>query len=377
MAAVQAALSARVRGFVSRWRLPTPKSRPNIRSMSDQPKQNKIQFDLGGKRKVIAIDEQAEANKFYNWFRTARGARAVGGVWVTMAATGALYHVAPHWFMLKYVKDIYQNYTKGFKTKVRENMLTLINEVTVDMEMSEKEVRSVDVFVSMVTEPWAWGELGQDVLLGFPEYFYYDSTEEVPVDRMRIGVVHDSGTGGHLLKRSQAESEACSEFAASMILSNDAKMFSIAREFWRAKYTPFYLHSAITAFFIFFNYRVARLMNRKLDLFKRPPLVRGLGYLAILPWVFLTFLLVKDAVTRMVERDLDRAAAGLGPRYAAGGEEFYSKQLQRNRALRALEGEAGADRYTGRGELAPGWVRTKHTRLQDRIDICRSQIKEN
>ena len=106
-------------------------------------------------------------------------------------------------------------------------------------------------------------------------------------------MVHDSGTGGHLLKRSQAESEACSEFAASMILSDDAKMFSIAREFWRAKYTPFYLHSAITAFFIFFNYRVARLMNRKLDLFKRPPLVRGLGYLAILPWVFLTFLLVK------------------------------------------------------------------------------------
>ena len=88
-------------------------------------------------------------------------------------------------------------------------------------------------------------------------------------------------------------------------------------------------------------------------------------------------MVLQDAVTRMVERDLDRAAAGLGPRYAAGGEEFYSKQLQRNRALRALEGEAGADRYTGRGELSPGWVRTKHTRLQDRIDICRRQIKGN
>ena len=62
------------------------------------------------------------------------------------SALGALYQIAPHWFFLNKVKDIYQSFSKGFPT-LKEEMLNLINEVTVDMKLSEYQVKSLKLFV--------------------------------------------------------------------------------------------------------------------------------------------------------------------------------------------------------------------------------------
>ena len=95
------------------------------------------------------------------------------------SALGALYQIAPHWFFLNKVKDIYQSFSKGFPTLIKEEMLNLINEVT---------VKSVKLFVLTLTEPHAWGVLGRDALVGFPEFYYWKERSEVPFEQMRFNI---------------------------------------------------------------------------------------------------------------------------------------------------------------------------------------------
>jgi len=284
---------------------------------------------------------------------------------------GALYHVVPHWFFLDKVKGIYQGYSKGFPSKVKDEMLRLINEVTVDMKLGDDEVKSVDVFVLTLTEPLAWGELGRDALLGFPEFYYWSGRHDVPIGQMRFGAMLDTGSSS-LLSPGQLESEAASSFCSSMILSRNAKKFSIARELERTRLQPFMTQGMFSFTFILLTYNTARIINKKLGLFRRPPLIRGIAYLGLLPTMVISYLVVKDAYSRYIDKELDRRAAGVNPEFAAGGVEYYNKLLQRNMALRELEGDGGKARYTGNGEMMQGIIRVKHAGIQERRDICAS-----
>ena len=57
-----------------------------------------------------------------------------------------------------------------------------------------------------------------------------------------------------------------------------------------------------------------------------------------------------QAVTAVI-KELDRAAASLGPEYSAGGVEYYTKILESNMALRELQGEAGRAKYNRHGDI--------------------------
>lgn len=125
--------------------------------------QRRGKFEIGGKKETFkVIDTQVEANKAFGFFSTLKGQKLVGGMWMVGSALGALYQIAPHWFFLNKVKDIYQSFSKGFPTLIKEEMLNLINEVTVDMK------------------------LGRDALVGFPEFYYWKERSEVPFEQMRF-----------------------------------------------------------------------------------------------------------------------------------------------------------------------------------------------
>ena len=140
--------------------------------------QRRGKFEIGGKKETFkVIDTQVEANKAFGFFSTLKGQKLVGGMWMVGPALGALYHIAPHWFFLNKVKDIYQSFSTGFPTLIKEEMLNLINEVT---------VKSVKLFVLTLKEPHTWGVLGRDTLVGFPEFYYWKERSEVPFEQMRF-----------------------------------------------------------------------------------------------------------------------------------------------------------------------------------------------
>jgi len=338
--------------------------------MSDKQKESPIKFEVGG-QKIQAVDVQAEANKFYNYFSTLKGQKIVGGVWMAGSALGLMYQFAPHWFFLEQVKHIYQSYTNGLPSKVKDEMMDLIKKVTEDMKLSKEELNCIDVFVLTMTEPFAWGDLSRHGLVGFPQYYHWEDSEEVPISKMRFGAVLDTGSNA-MLTQSQLDSEAAKSFCSSMILSEEAKKFSIAREIERLRVQPFLMHGSVSFCFILLTYNIARAINKKFNMFKKPPLVRGIAYLSILPSMTLAYLLTKDAANRMFDIELDRRAAQISPAYAAGGVEYYEKVMQRNIALRELDRENGSSMYTRKGEVVDGVVRFKKASLTARKEVCAS-----
>ena len=253
------------------------------RNFADKPKEPAIKFNVTeeGLEKALKNDPQKNANTFYNWFSTVKGQKIVGSFWIAVSISGALYHVAPHWFFLDQIKALYQSYTNGFRTAVQQEMLELINEVTKDMKLTDEEVSSLGIFVSN-GQLYGWGELGRNGMVAFPATFHYKSLSEVPLERMRIGMTTSGSEEGNL-KESQIASEAGQSFAASLVLSDDAKRFAIAREIERTKMQPFIFHGTISTCIILLNYNLARIINKRLDLFKRPPMFRMYLYLGLLP----------------------------------------------------------------------------------------------
>ena len=177
-----------------------------------------------------------------------------------------------------------------------------------------------------------------------------------------------------MLSPAQLESEAASSFCSSLLLPTDAKKFSIAREMERMKLQPYGMHGSFSFTFILLTYNISRVINKKLELFKKPPVVRGIAYVGLLPTMVLSYFLVRDTYNRHVDKELDRRAAQISPVYAAGGVQYYDTMLQRNIALRELEGDRGKSKYTGKGDLVEGIVRFKQASIHDRRDVCKSYL---
>ena len=308
---------------------------------------------------------QERANSFYNWFRTVKGQKTVGGFWIGLSALGALYHLAPHWFFMNQVKSIYQSYNKGFKTPVRNELLKLLNEVVNDMGLSDEEVDHLSVFIGNMTEPYGWGELGKESLIGIPDHFHFTTVEDVPMERMRIGESHGSGDENILLTGSQIESEPGQMFANALVMTDKAKKFALAREVERTRLVPYMTHSVFSFSFILLLYNAARIVNKRAGLMGRPPLFRGVMYLSILPTFIFTYLLVKDTYTRRVDKvschtschtSCHSCHQGAGP----GGRVPGSRVLRwRSGVLHQDPGEQhgaeGAAGGGGKGEVQQTW----------------------
>jgi len=366
----------RLRQICQKFQIPRCMTR---RQMSEKGQNQAMKFDIGSgdKKQTFTImdgqEQQRVANSYYNWFSTAKGQKVVGSIWIGLSAAGALYHVVPQWFFLPQIRGIYQSYSKGFKTQVRNELLELLNVVAKDMDLSDDEISSLTVFVTTTTEPNGWGELGKESILGIPEYFHYTSGNDVPMDKMRIGETHASGSENLLLNQSQIESEQGKSFEEALVLSDNAKKFAIAREIGRTQYTPFMMHGVFAFCFIGLTYNIARIINKQLQFHRRPPLIRGMMYVSLLPTIIFSYFFTKDTYNRHVEKSLDKKAAGVSLEYCAGGFEYYNKMLQRNIALRHFQGDAGRNKYTGKGELIQGIIRLKTAPITERRDICAKQ----
>jgi len=343
--------------------------------MSEKGKEQALKFDInvGGKKQTYeVVNAEKQAHSFYNWFSTLKGQKVVGSIWIGLSAFGALYHLAPHWFFLNQIKSIYQSYNKGFKTQVQNEMLDLLNTVVTDMNLSDQETQSLNVFISSLSEPNGWGELGKNCLLGYPDYFHYNSTEDVPMNQMRIGT-HATGAGNSNLTGGQIESPLGKSFAESLVLTDNAKKFAFAREIERTRTQPFMTHGVFSFCYILLTYNLARILNKRLELLKRPPLFRGLMYMGLWPFMVFGYFMTKDAYNRHMEKALDKSAAGISPDYSQGGVEYYNKILQRNVSIREFQGESGRSLYTGKGDVIQGIIRVKSPNITDRRDICGQQ----
>lgn len=187
-------------------------------------------------------------------------------------------------------------------------------------------------------------------LIGIPHSFSYQNTADLDMSQ----VISDYSNFSNMDSVNQGK------FLNSLILSDNAKRFALARElhFIHSKYV--HVDGLIPLAMGGVGVMSAVLMNRSryfgFTRTKRP--------FRILVYVAIAFSVVNlsQQLLKFYFKDLhlksDREAANMGKDYVMGGIEYTGKVIKRNQLLRELSGKSGGETYTPLGDEIPGYFST-------------------
>lgn len=243
-------------------------------------------------------------------------------------------------------------------------MLQVLGEVPVPLKKSSlrfdrrEMIDRIALFTTKKLDPVSGGTVNftTNAIIGLPLHFQYKSLSDIDLDRLQsrytLHVDWDSFSG--------------ERFCKSIVLSDSAKAFVIAREVMMVK-SHHIVGTAVLksvfgfgTFFLWYFLEKGLALDRRLKAFGRmgvAGLVGGFGYIM--------YASVSDLYQCWVERGADRAAAKLGWSYAQGGREFYTQTLQRNKALRKLLEIEGERLFTLHGNER-SMIRRRHLQLTER-----------
>lgn len=162
--------------------------------------------------------------------------------------------------------------------------------------------------------------------------------------------------------------------ASSLLLSDGAQKFAIAREISQCSKNLVTTHAALNGASLLALYFLSYQFNRKAKLFNRPLKLRLVLYTLLGGIVGTMWMFLKDFTTYQSELQADEEAASVSEEYARGALEFYNKTLQRNIALRSLLGSEGPKSYTAAGNLRET-LRTKHVPYVVRRDNAIARLE--
>ena len=162
-----------------------------------------------------------------------------------------------------------------------------------------------------------------------------------------------------------------------MVLSDNAKRFAIAREVYRGKTNQYLTNGLILPTFIGIGYLMSRAINKKLHLFKRPPVFRGIMYCIMATVSIYTAVLFEDMNKYYTDIDLDEKTCKLGVEYTKGGIELYDNTIRWNKAFRLLAFDnLGKDMFNLEGNHWPSLFRPyKHIPFTLRRQTCVDAMK--
>jgi len=193
-----------------------------------------------------------------------------------------------------------------------------------------------------------------DPHFGIPLYFNFES--ESDVEAAKDKVVKDIATRRRWYSSKEVEpkidwdSPAGKELKDSLLLSPSAKKFGLARMTQLGDRAHF-IYSAFS-FWIACDVLPVTFYNRlirKLDQYQQR-LQRGKIFAASVLFGSLSWYCIVKLRNDYFERKSEKTAASIGPDYADGAVEYFSKMLKRNRAIRELLGKEGEKLYTKKGE---------------------------
>lgn len=154
-------------------------------------------------------------------------------------------------------------------------------------------------------------------------------------------------------------------FLKSIVLSEKAQLYAMAREIKMADSPKFLLDSLYVSFPIAMYYGATSQLNTKYNLFSKARGMRVIIYALFGAFTAGYYFFLKDFTQAYYERAVDRQLKEISPIFAEGGREFYSKLMSRNIALRSLLGKRGESCFTSLGN-EHYLIRQKHLPLSDR-----------
>lgn len=234
-----------------------------------------------------------------------------------------------------------------------------------DLNFPEYKKNGVQPFMVFGFDIWHAGFLTSrfGVLIGIPINFTY--TDKSTVDKESIAINNEPVNWNR---------EDSQQLIDSLILSDDAKKYAIAREILMSDGHNLTIQSLTSSIIAGTCYGFTAHMNDSLNNWAKPRILRLSFYSIMAAFFWGLYTMQKDALIRYTESGVDEHLAQLGPAYVKGGHEFYDKIANRNAALRTLLGPSGQNLYTANGNDVI-WLRQKKLPISYRKQFFGDKLK--
>lgn len=305
-------------------------------------------------------------SRIFDWFLTSQARKVVSNL-IAVAGFGvAAAHILPHSvFIDKYI-DVVQMYRNGEKVPLSDAVVHRAEGVLKECKFTEGDASVFQFFTVFGLEMFHVGstKLRGGPFVGIPHTFCYGSIGEVEKDLLLVNgskFNYGSSVGQELLN--------------SLILSERAQKYAIAREIHACTTQYVYLRGLIATASLFLTYCLAYFVNTRFNFLKLPRTPRIVMYGFTSSIGYMNYIMLKDGLAHYYDKAADEAACNMGKEYVLGGIEFYEKLLARNRALRDALGAKGKTQYTmfGNEEV---FLRTKTIPVTARLDIVKDALKD-
>ncbi|XP_029042622.1 transmembrane protein 177 [Osmia bicornis bicornis] len=212
----------------------------------------------------------------------------------------------------------------GNERPVPDKIKKRFREVINDLKLSEEDRNKIQIFsVHDINIFHAGTLLGLDAIIGIPPNYAYESTESLSADQVKIEN-----------KDMLWNEETSKNFLESLVLSENAQKFAIARAILKVKRPEFWIKQVDTIidcmifFLIYDTFKIAVKSRIKLKI-----LVYAInGIIAF--GAFLIWAISEQLIDVNADKSISYELAELDPKYVQGGKEYYEKLCQRDNVLR-------------------------------------------
>lgn len=298
--------------------------------------------------------------KVTTWLLTDAGKRfcyyLTGGSSIAVMCSLSL----PHTICLDKYKDFLHLYKNGFSVPLTPKLQETFSKA---LELAEVPARDRHLYkpfacygFDIFSAGTSYSKYG--VIVGLPANFFYENESSVAKDSIKL---RDDESIFWELEEGQL-------LQNSLVLSEKAQIYAIAKEI-KFRDSPKVLIDTLVAVTSFLGvYGISNAYNKKLNLYAKPLAVRLVLYSLVGALAFGSYAFCTDVSTVYYEKSADEQLKALNTIFVEGGLEFYTKILNRNRALRKLLGKEGEKIYSVLGN-ENYFIRYKHVPLVQRRAI--------
>jgi len=195
-------------------------------------------------------------------------------------------------------------------------------------------------FTRSIFSPCGRGSIKTGAVIGLPfNYKFHLDAEDVPVEG---GTPSTSARSLERLMTAfgfQFQSYAVADaLTKTLLLSDDAKRYAVARALHELTYDSFQWKSAALCCGAASGAFLWQMASWSMDLKKSRAVSRGVGFISV-GVALMNFVILRGLVINHAEKQADRKCVSMGQNYVKGGFEFYEKSVARNKMLHAMDVE--------------------------------------
>lgn len=293
-----------------------------------------------------------------SWFVSEQG-KGFSFILAGIASSAVLTaQIGPQTFLVERYRNFYRLYNKGFSVPVPEKLYQRFEKTLNLLQLPQADKVRYSPFMTSGFDMFSAGTFGRfGVYIGMPVNFTYDSVNHI--DKSKIMVNQESVIW---------ETDAGQQLLNALVVPESAQMYAIAaevkmRQSWKVFFDTFYASMGCAL-----TYMCSGWLNEKFNLYHKPRQIRFIGYALILTFNLVNYVMLKDITQNVYEDRIDKELKALNPIFAEGGKLYFTKILERNKALRELMGKEGEKVFTVNGN-DNYLIRNKHKPIVQRKEF--------